>query len=158
MNVPAPVLLILVCSEVLLVAHFFFGGSKALPDVSPYVHLENIPFESVSHDEDIFKQLLTVTVALGHTPLLQVLVRNGEIPHITQVARSELKPGQIASENWHVDMYEVFLVLSGNGTLILDGEALAMTPGACIRVAPPKKHKILASETDSLVIVGFAVA
>mmetsp|Transcript_17881 Transcript_17881/g.25823 ORF Transcript_17881/g.25823 Transcript_17881/m.25823 type:complete len:144 (+) Transcript_17881:198-629(+) len=143
MNVPSSVLLILVCSQVLLVAHFFFGGSKALPDVSPYVHLDNIPFESVSHDANIYKQ---------------VLVRNGEMPHITQVARSELKPGQIASENWHVDMYEVFLVLSGNGTLILNGEALPMTPGACIRVAPPKRHKIIASETDGLVIVGFAVA
>ena len=55
-----------------------------------------------------------------------MVVRRGEIPHLNQVARVVLRPGQIATENFHLDMSEVFYIVSGKGFIKYDGEEHAV--------------------------------
>jgi mannose-6-phosphate isomerase-like protein (cupin superfamily) len=66
------------------------------------------------------------TVSLTIKSWLKVLVKRGEIPHLNQVARIVLRPGQIATENYHDDMSEIFYITSGTGTFRYDGQERAI--------------------------------
>ncbi|MEO1591876.1 MAG: cupin domain-containing protein, partial [Cyanobacteria bacterium J06632_22] len=80
--------------------------------------LHTVPEQGVSHNGAIRKR---------------VLLRAGDLPHLTQFAQASFAPGQVAAAHAHSDMHEVFLVQSGqvsgsqqdplaNGTVV--GDAL----------------------------------
>ena len=64
-------------------------------------------------------------------------MKRGEIPHLNQVARIILRPGQIATENYHDDMSEIFYITSGTGTFRYDGKERA------IKVTHPKPQHLV---------------
>ena len=63
-----------------------------------YTALDRIPDEGVSHNPEIRKQ---------------VMLRGGDLPHLTNFSRSRFAPGQAAIPHSHADMVEVFFVESG---------------------------------------------
>jgi hypothetical protein len=71
------------------------------------------------------------------TFLTQVVVKRGEIPHLNQVARIVLRPGQVATENFHHDMSEVFYIVSGEGVFKYDGEERNIK----VRICPNHHHR-----------------
>lgn len=97
-----------------------------------------------------------------------MVVKRGEIPHINQIARIVLHPGQIATENSHMDMSEVFYIVSGEGVFKYDGEERAIKverigasaftvihsiesemswqAGDTIRAMPAHKHEVINKE------------
>ncbi|SRR5258706_4000793 len=91
---------------------------------------------------------------VSHNPEIrkQVLIRNGEIPNITQLARAIFKPGQIASIHAHLDMYEVFLTEQGKGLMKIDDKPYDMEPGVCITVEPGESHEVTNNGSEDLII------
>lgn len=61
----------------------------------------SVAFRGTPHP---FKLSSVRAVGVSHNPEIkkQVLAGYFDMPHITQIAKSSLKPGQIASENWYV--------------------------------------------------------
>ncbi len=99
--------------------------------------LQSRASESVSHNPKILKR---------------VLIRDGEIPNITQLSRAVFKPGQIASSHTHPDMYEVFVTEQGKGIININSKFFDMEPGVCITVEPGESHEVKNNSAEDLVI------
>lgn len=107
------------------------------------VNLNRLVSEPLSHDASSGKQ---------------VAFRDGEIPHITQLARARIPPGVRLAPHAHRDMHEVFIVLAGRGLLHCGGDAHAAAPGGCIRVGPGEVHAFENTGDEDLVVLYFGVA
>jgi quercetin dioxygenase-like cupin family protein len=104
--------------------------------------LDHLPDQPVSHNPDITKR---------------VLFTHGEIPSVTQYSQASFPPGQIAPAHAHADMYEVFLCLSGTGSLVIDGEAFDLTPGQFFLCEPGETHEIVNDGPDALELLQLGV-
>lgn len=69
--------------------------------------LNDLPEESVSHNPEIKKK---------------VMLRFGDLPHLTNFSQSRFAPGQTAPAHAHQNMCEVFFVESGSGVIHIDGK------------------------------------
>ncbi|MEO1621866.1 MAG: cupin domain-containing protein [Cyanobacteria bacterium J06632_3] len=98
--------------------------------------------ESVSHNAAIKKQ---------------VMLRLGDLPHLTNFSQARFLPGQIADGHAHTDMHEVFFVESGEGTITIDGTDHALLPGVCVAVAPHETHEVNNTGTEDLVLTYFGL-
>ncbi len=106
------------------------------------VTLGALPRESVSHNPAIVKQ---------------VLLRNGEVPNVTQFAQARFAAGQVAPGHAHADMAEVFFVESGEGTIVVDDVPHALGAGSCVAVLPHETHELRADRGVDLVVTYFGV-
>lgn len=106
------------------------------------VSLSELPREGVSHDPQIAKQ---------------VLLKRGDLPHITAFSRATLAPGQSAREHEHSDMFEVFYVESGAGVMKIDGAEHPLAQGICVLVEPRERHEIVNTGSSDLVLNYFGV-
>ena len=106
------------------------------------VSLADAPAESVSHDPEITKQ---------------VLLRRGDLPHLTNFSRSRLPPGQIARAHAHDGMHEVFYVESGAGVMRVDAREVTLETGDCVAVGPGESHEIANTGAADLVLIYFGI-
>ncbi len=54
-------------------------------------------------------------------------------------------------------MAEVFLVMSGAGTITIDGRAYALPTGACVAIEPGEVHELANTGVEPMVVVYFGV-
>lgn len=106
------------------------------------VTLDSVRPEGLSHDPAILKQ-----------PLL----RSGEVPGLTQFARSEIPAGRATSPHAHAEMTEVFLVASGFGRAVVEGRSHPLGPGTCIRIDPGETHVLEAGPDGPLELFYFGI-
>ena len=102
-----------------------------------YKSLTLIPVTGVSHNPEIRKR---------------VLIANGEIPHMTQLARIILKLGQIAAIHRHSDMYEIFNIESGKGKMLVNKKEYQLASGICVIVEPDEDHEVQNTGQEDLTI------
>lgn len=105
--------------------------------------LASVPVGRVSHGPDIAKR---------------VLLGTGDVPALTNLSQAVLAPGQVAAGHTHADMWEVFMVVEGEGRLTVDGEAVQLAPGTCVVVEPGERHELAATGSDDLVVTYFGIA
>lgn len=106
------------------------------------ISLKNLPLEPVSHNPEIKKQ---------------VIIKKGQIPSITQIARAVFKPNQVAPAHTHQDMYEVFIVEKGSGKAILDGEEIKLGKGMVLTVEQGESHEIINNSQESLIVLTIGI-
>ena len=106
------------------------------------VSLNDLPREAVSHDPQIAKQ---------------VLLRRGDVPHLTAFSRATLSRGQTARAHEHRDMFEIFFVESGAGVMNAGGVEHQLERGVCIVVEPGERHEITNTGSADLVLNYFGV-
>ena len=107
------------------------------------INRSHIAETGVSHDSRIRKR---------------VLVENGRIPKLTNFSQSIIKPGQFCPAHTHPDMWEVYLVESGKGKMILNGEEIHLEPGDRLIVDPGEEHSMQNnSESDDLLLTYFGI-
>jgi quercetin dioxygenase-like cupin family protein len=104
--------------------------------------LDHLPEQPVSHNPDITKR---------------VLFKHGEIPSVTQYSQASFLPGQIAPAHAHADMYEVFLCVSGTGSIVIDGDTYELTPGHFYLCEPGEMHEIVNDGQDVLELLQLGV-
>ena len=92
-----------------------------------FIHLSDILETGVSHDPNIRKR---------------VIINNGRIPKLTNFSQSVFKPGQFCPEHIHSDMWEVYLIQSGEGVITIEGKDLEVKQGDCVIVDPGENHSI----------------
>ena len=104
--------------------------------------LAELPLEGVSHDRQIKKQ---------------VMLRRGEVPRITAFSRATLLPGQTAHAHQHGDMFEVFFVDAGTGSMTIAGTEHQLARGVCIVIEPGEVHEITNTGSSDLALIYFGV-
>ena len=106
------------------------------------VSLAGLPEGYVSHNPEIKKK---------------VMLGRDDLPHVTNFSQAVLGPGQVADAHSHGDMYEVFFVESGAGTICVDGEVHRLEPGVCVAVTPGEIHEVANTGTVEFVLTYFGV-
>jgi mannose-6-phosphate isomerase-like protein (cupin superfamily) len=104
--------------------------------------LANLPIESVSHNPEIKKQ---------------VMLRRGDVPHLTNFSQAVLPPGQTANAHRHEGMFEVFFVQAGEGLIRVDDKEQRIEAGICVAVEPGEAHEIENSGPGELVLIYFGI-
>jgi quercetin dioxygenase-like cupin family protein len=102
--------------------------------------LKSLPFEGVSHNKEIKKQLM---------------IRDGEIPYLKTFGRVFFKKGQEATAHKHTDINEIFLVLAGQAVFIIDNKEIKLGEGEGVSVMAGEEHQITNREEDTLLMVYF---
>jgi len=105
-------------------------------------NLQDILAESVSHNHEISKK---------------VMLRFGDIPHLTNFSQAYFAPGQVSPAHSHSDMYEVFFVEAGSGTIMIDYEKYPLLPGSCYVVHLGEVHEIANTGLTELIISYFGI-
>jgi mannose-6-phosphate isomerase-like protein (cupin superfamily) len=106
------------------------------------VVLSELAEQGVSHNPEIRKR---------------VMIAPGELTGLTNFSQARFAPGQVAAGHAHADMTEVFFVVSGRGTMRVDGERFALTPGMCVAVEPGEVHEIESAADSELVLNYFGL-
>ncbi len=101
----------------------------------------------------------TLKVGVSHNSEIKkkVLITSGQIPHLTQLARTTFKPGQIADSHVHQDLYEIFNVESGQGQIMIDKQKYILSPGVCVTVEPGEEHEVTNIGESNLVLTIFGI-
>ncbi len=107
------------------------------------VNLHDLSDQGVSHNTAIRKK---------------VMLQPGDIPHLTNFSQATFAPGQVASAHDHSDMYEVFFVSAGTGTMVVNGTDQALVPGVCILVEPGDLHEVTNTGDEPLILTYFGIA
>lgn len=106
------------------------------------VSLNDLADQGVSHNAAIRKK---------------VMLQPGDIPHLTNFSQAAFAPGQVANAHAHSDMYEVFFVSAGTGTMIVNGLDQSLSPGICILVEPGDVHEVRNTGEEALVLTYFGI-
>jgi mannose-6-phosphate isomerase-like protein (cupin superfamily) len=107
------------------------------------VSLASLPKRQVSHNPEIEKK---------------VMLKPGDLPHVTNFSQATFGPSQTASLHTHADMYEVFFVEAGTGVIRIDGEVHPLEAGTCVAVAPGEAHELINTGATELILTYFGVA
>lgn len=107
------------------------------------VHLAQVPAEGVSHQPEIKKQ---------------VMVKNGEIPQLTGFSQAVFKPGQSCEKHQHPTMYEVYFVLEGEATLIVNSKKFKAVKNDCVTIKPGEPHSAANNSDRDFVWIYFGLA
>ena len=107
-----------------------------------FTSLNQLPEESVVHNPAIKKK---------------VMLRLGDLPHLTNFSQSRFAPGQIAVAHTHKNMAELFFVEAGAGIICIDGKEYPLEPGNCIAVEPGEIHEIVNNGSSELVLTYFGL-
>lgn len=100
-------------------------------------NLSNLAEEPVSHNRSIAKK---------------VMLRRGDLPHLTYFSQARFPPGEGAGAHAHSDLCEVFFVEAGEGTIYINGQAHPLYPGTCVAVEPTEVHQIVNRGSVELVV------
>lgn len=106
------------------------------------VSLADVPAEGVSHNPDIKKR---------------VMLRRGQLPHLTNFSQSSIAPRQTVGAHAHTGMFEVFFVASGEGRIKIDEEEYVLRAGTCVAVEPGEAHEISNTGATDLVLLYFGI-
>ncbi|BAZ06291.1 cupin domain-containing protein [Calothrix sp. NIES-3974] len=107
-----------------------------------FTSLHDLASESVVHNPAIKKK---------------VMLRRGDLPHLTNFSQARFAPGQSAPSHAHDDMYEVFFVESGSGKICIDGEDYPLLPGNCVAVEPGEFHEVRNDGEEELILTYFGL-
>ncbi len=93
-------------------------------------------------------------VAVSHNPAIrkQVMVPAGLVPGVLAFAQARFPPGQLAGAHHHQDMWEIFFVEQGEGTILVDRAETRLAPGVCVVVGPGEVHELANEGKEDLVI------
>lgn len=94
-----------------------------------------------------------------HNPKIskKVMIKNGQIPHLTNFSQGYFPPGETVEEHSHKDMYEIFFIEKGTATFKINGEDHKLKSGSCLTVELGDRHEIRNDNGEELVITYFGV-
>lgn len=107
-----------------------------------YSILSSLQDEEASHNAHIKKK---------------VMLKAGDLPHVTGFSQARFPSGEIASSHQHDDMFEVFYVEQGTGVIRVDEQEVILEPGVCVSVSPGEHHEIENTSKEELVVNYFGI-
>lgn len=106
------------------------------------VDVGRVAAEAVNHDLELKKR---------------VLFGVGELPAGVRFSHAELLPGQRVSAHSHESICELFYILSGRGSFIINGEAVTVREGCSIRIDAGEVHELVNDSNGALTMIYFGL-
>ncbi|MBO0350191.1 cupin domain-containing protein [Phormidium pseudopriestleyi FRX01] len=97
--------------------------------------------------------------SVSHNPAIQkkVMLKAGELPHLTNFSQAKFAPGQVAAAHAHGDMCEVFFVSQGSGLIRVNGTDYPIESGTCIAIEPGEVHEVVNNSSQDLILTYFGL-
>jgi quercetin dioxygenase-like cupin family protein len=77
--------------------------------------------------------------------------------NILSMNEAYLAPGQEVEEHQHQDAEEIFFILSGQGTMLVDGQPVPLTAGNLLLVEPGERHLLRCGGAHPLTFITILV-
>lgn len=87
----------------------------------------------------------------------KVIIKNGEIPHLTQFAQGYFQPHCFVDKHKHKDMYEIFLIEKGKIEFVVNKKTLLLKSGDSIIVEPGEEHQLKNRFNRICIITYFSI-
>jgi len=96
---------------------------------------------------------------VSHNPAIRkrVLLEVGELPGLTNLSQAVFAPGDTAPGHEHADMWEVFFVRSGSGSIRVNGKEFRLERDVCWAVEPGERHEIVNDGREDLILLYFGL-
>jgi mannose-6-phosphate isomerase-like protein (cupin superfamily) len=82
------------------------------------------------------------------------LLANGEMSGVLSLGRTTLEPGASIGEHPHPNTEDLYLILEGRGTGVLDGERFPVGPGDLFLVKAGGNHGLINDSDGPLTFLG----
>jgi len=82
------------------------------------------------------------------------LLKNGEMDGVISLGRTTLEPGSTIGEHSHPNTEDLYLILEGRGTGILNGERFPVGPGDLFLVKAGGSHGLVNDSDAPLTFLG----
>lgn len=108
------------------------------------------------------KHTADITVDTSHngTVTRKVLLRNANTDpgsNILSMNEAYLDPGREVEEHQHSDAEEIFFILGGRGTMLVDDEPVPLAAGNLLLVEPGERHLLRNNGADLLTFITILV-
>ena len=81
-------------------------------------------------------------------------LKNGEMDGVISMGRTTLEPGSSIGEHAHPNTEDLYLILEGRGTGVLDGERFPVGPGDLFLVKAGGSHGLINDSEGPLTFLG----
>jgi mannose-6-phosphate isomerase-like protein (cupin superfamily) len=108
-----------------------------------FIKAADVEETGVSHNPDIKKK---------------VFLANGFIPNITTFGQATFTPGQSVDIHAHETMYEVFYILEGKASFVINGEEVIAEKDSCVVIEPKEPHSQSNPFNENVTWVYYGVA
>lgn len=88
----------------------------------------------------------------------KVFIRKGEIPHLNQFAQAYFEPGAEAPKHKHDDMYETFLVETGEIEFTVNSKQILLKVGGTITLEPGEFHEVRNKSKEIAIMTYFQIS
>jgi len=82
-------------------------------------------------------------------------LKEGEMAGLLSLGRTTLEPGASIGEHAHPDTEDLYLILEGHGTGILDGMRFPLSPGDLFLVKAGGTHGLINDSEEPLTFLGI---
>lgn len=82
-----------------------------------------------------------------------VFIEKNCVPNVIYFSQAEFPPGEIAGAHRHIDMTELFYVVSGDGEIEVDGKVQPLGVGNCVVVDPGELHEVRNTGSQMLILL-----
>ena len=96
---------------------------------------------------------------VSHDPQLmkKVMIKNGEVPHLTGFSQATIPVNGTVTSHQHNDMYEVFLVSSGQCAMTINSVEYQLNEGSCVVIEPTEEHSLKNNGATDLILTYFGL-
>ncbi len=103
--------------------------------------------------EVINKNEVKVVIAKDESEVREILnEKNSSIENLS-LAEATIKPGCSTVGHYHRNSEEIYYILSGCGSIIIDNESRKLVPNDAVVIPPKARHKIENIGEDDLIIL-----
>jgi mannose-6-phosphate isomerase-like protein (cupin superfamily) len=81
-------------------------------------------------------------------------LKNGEMQGVLSLGRTTLEPGSTIGEHPHPNTEDLYLILEGRGTGVLNGERFPVGPGDLFLVKAGGSHGLINDSAEPLTFLG----
>ena len=82
-------------------------------------------------------------------------LKTGDMDGVVSLSRTTLEPGATIGEHSHPNTEDLYLILEGHGTGVLDGERFPVGPGDLFLVKAGGSHGLINDSEGSLTLLGM---
>ena len=101
-----------------------------------------------------------IATGVNHHPeiMKKTILERGEIPQLMMFGQATFTPSQSVDTHSHDTMYEVFYILSGKASFVIEGKEVIAEPGTTVVIEPNEKHSQSNPFETDVVWIYFGIA
>jgi mannose-6-phosphate isomerase-like protein (cupin superfamily) len=73
------------------------------------------------------------------------------------IAKTTMRPGSAAERHYHSESEEIYLVLSGSATMVVDDKRFSIAAGDVVAIQPREVHQVMTGKSEGIEFLAITV-